>query len=60
MRHIPYAQSIGRDRTDARCGELTIPRLGWAASSAATEAWDVAAVAQAAVELLSKPRACEH
>ena len=58
--HIPYAQSIGRDRTDARCGELTVPHLGWAASSAATEAWAVAAVTHTTAELLREPRASEH
>ena len=60
MRHIPYAQSIGRDRTDARCFELTVPGLGWAASSAATEAWAAAAVTHTTAELLREPRGSEH
>ena len=60
MRHIPGVKLAARDCMGARYGELMAPGLGWAASSAATEAWAVAAVAQAAIELLSKPRACEH
>ena len=51
---------VERDRMGARCGELAAPDLGWTASHVATEGSAAAAVAQAAIELLSKPRASEH
>ena len=44
----------------ARYGELMAPGLGWAASSAATEAGTAEAVTAAASKLLSEPRASEH
>ena len=45
---------------DARCGELLAPGLGWAASAAPVGGWAVAAVAEAAAELPSEPRASEN
>jgi hypothetical protein len=60
MRHIPGVKLAARDCMGARYGELMAPGLGWAASSAATEAGTAEAVATAASKLLSEPRASEH